>query len=117
MHPDLSHGKWHGFKAVVVELSWIQPLYYLQHIADFPLVIPSELDLLKDSLEDRYLKPNLYSNNSKLQYAHNYFEVFIEILLNLRSNILIKSSKIPILDFNITRIYEVYHITTGSFSN
>ena len=104
MHPDLSHGKWHGFKALVVELSWIQPLYYLQHIADFPLVIPSELDLLKDSVEDRYFKSR-----------KDLIRIRSKILINHRSNILIKSSKIPILDFNIT-IME-YHITTGSFSN
>ena len=59
MHLDLSHGKWlvewNGGKVGVVEPSWIQPLYCLQHTAHFPLVNPSELDLSKDSVEDRYL--------------------------------------------------------------
>ena len=67
-----------------------------------------------------------------LQKIIKYWEVFIErlgfiirknftrmlskILFNPRSNILTKSSKIPILDLNITQ-YTVYHTTTGSFSN
>ena len=128
MHPDLSHGKCMQ-KLGVVELSWIQPLYCLQHIAKFPLVNTSELDLFCGRVEDRYFKPNFSSKIIK------YWEVFIErlgfisrknftrmwskTLFNPRSNILTKSSKIPILDLNITRIHmdTVYRTTTGSFSN
>ena len=104
MHLDLFHGKWHGMKAIVVELSWIQPLYCLQHTVDFPSENPSELDLLKNSVEDRY-----FGSRKDL------IRIRYKILFNHRSNILIKSSKIPILDFNITRICEVYLIMTGSF--
>ena len=60
MHLDLSHGKWlvewNGKEAGVVELSWIQPLYCLLDIAIITLVNPSELDLLIDTVEDRYFR-------------------------------------------------------------
>ena len=58
MHLDLSPGKWlvewNGGKVGVVEPSWIQPLYCLLDIAIITLVKPSELDLLIDTVEDRY---------------------------------------------------------------
>ena len=76
MHLDLSHGKWlvewNGKGAGAVELSWIQPLYCLQHTAHFPLANPSELDLSKDSVEDRYYKSNLSSNISQLPYLPHF---------------------------------------------
>ena len=60
MHLDLSHGKWlvewNGGKVGVVEPSWIQPLYCLLDIAIITLVKPSELDLLIDTVEDRYFR-------------------------------------------------------------
>ena len=39
-----------------VELSWIQQLYCLQHIAHISLTNGLELDLLKDTVEDRYFR-------------------------------------------------------------
>ena len=49
----------------------------------------------------------------------NFTRMWSKTLFNPRSNILTKSSKIPILDLNITRIHmdTVYRTTTGLFSN
>ena len=55
MHPHLSHGKCLK-KEGAVELSWIQPLYCLQHIVHLALVNPSELGLLNERVEDRYFR-------------------------------------------------------------
>ena len=55
MHPHPSHGK--CIKEMgAVELSWIQPLYCLLDIAIITLVNLSELDLLIDTVEDRYFR-------------------------------------------------------------
>ena len=72
MHPHPSHGK--CIKEMgAVELSWIQPLYCLLDIAIITLVNPSELDLLIDTVEDRYFrirkdsKQNQISSTSQSQ--------------------------------------------------
>ena len=87
MHLDLSHGKWpvdwNGKEAGVVELSWIQPLYCLQHTAHFPLVNPSELDLLPDTVEDRFVR-----------IRKDFTGIRTQILFNPRKEKLHKSSKI-----------------------
>ena len=88
MHLDLSHGKWpvewNGKEAGAVELSWIQPLYCLQHTAHFPLANPSELDLSKDSVEDRYLR-----------IRKDCTRIRSHLLFNPRSDILQNSSDTP----------------------
>ena len=56
MHHYPSHGKYTVWKLDVAELSWIPTPYCPQHIAIFALVKPSELDLIKDTVEDRYFR-------------------------------------------------------------
>ena len=82
MHPHPSHGK--CIKELgAVELSWIQPLYCLQHIAIITLVNPSELDLLPDTVEDRFVR-----------IRQDFTGIKTQILFNLRSKRLHKSLKI-----------------------
>ena len=82
MHPHPSHGK--CIKELgAVELSWIQPLYCLQHIAHITLVNPSELDLLPDTVEDRFVR-----------IRQDFTGIKTQILFNLRSKRLHKSLKI-----------------------
>ena len=66
-----------------VELSWIQPLYYLQHIAHITLMNGSELDLLKQAVEDRYFR-----------IRKDFTGIRTQILFNPRSERLHKSLKI-----------------------
>ena len=82
MHPHQSHGKCtYGMDAV--ELSWIQPLYCLPHIAIITLVNPSELDLLPDTVEDRFVR-----------IRKDFTGIRTQILFNPRKEKLHKSSKI-----------------------
>ena len=82
MHRHPSHGK--CIKELgAVELSWIQPLYCLQHIAHISLMNGSELDLLKDTVEDRYFR-----------IRKDFTGIRTQILYNPRSKRLHKSLKI-----------------------
>ena len=82
MHPHPSHGK--CIKELgAVELSWIQPLYCLPHIAIITLVNPSELDLLPDTVEDRFVR-----------IRKDFTGIRTQILFNPRKEKLHKSSKI-----------------------
>ena len=82
MHPHPSHGK--CIKELgAVELSWIQTLYCLLHIVHFPLVKQSELDLLIDTVEDRFVR-----------IRKDFTGIRTQILFNPRKDKLHKSSKI-----------------------
>jgi hypothetical protein len=99
MHGILSHGKFTAKELDVGELSWILGLYCLQHIAPFTLMDPSELDLLKKTLEDRYFRSR--NNVTRMRSQLNF---------NPRSDILQKLTNMLIIEQRTT-----YNIMTLLF--